>query len=619
MAKETVSPIERHVEKGVLALTALLFVGVVVKYLISSPNTAIYNARNVGPAQIYETVADEGKDLRDKILGYHEKVELPGKPKPESPKIEVVMLPSPVLFGPAVPTMQIEQTSDIELMTVLPPGKPVIVSGRSGVVLTPSRLITTLPKPDPFAFYEKWNSSTRINESFIVTSNWITVAATFDIKAQSEQSRENGYPPGRAICYLAGAELQRRERNWDGTYGEWVDVKPYAPLVLPELPYLAVEEQGGKPFISDEMRDEIETFARLIQDVDYRLELMRPMPPPISYGDWWLYESFDFGELDLLVLDDEVLFGEELGNCPYWDRYPKAPKKRVSADNVEGRKLVLDEKLDELEVWLGQGCWEAAQGLILDLERADQYFTDKQRGRRNKLKERALAMQAKAEREARERKEQGLPDPLRDISPLQVVWAHDTLPDSVISGKTYQYHIRALLYNNFAGVTKELKNSKDAELILLVSEWSQPSDDISIPYDSRFFLVGKKERDQSAKVDVFKWHEGIWVKTSFEISVGDPIGGKDYVRIGGQKEKTLVDFSTGAILVDLDFNATCRGRRERRGEIIWGDPKATVSMVYLDSAGKLHERLLDLDKRSLAYKEMKAMAARPAKPKPGRQ
>ena len=107
------------------------------------------------------------------------------------------------------------------------------------------------------------------------------------------------------------------------------------------------------------------------------------------------------------------------------------------------------------------------------------------------------------------------------------------------------------------------------------------------------------------------------MKASFQVSVGDPIGGKKTVKVGEPREPTRVDFSTGAIVVDLDFNRPYRRRRERRGVITLAKPKPTVALAYIDSAGELHDRLLDVDKRSRHYKEMKEKVGKPTGAGPG--
>lgn len=611
MAKEAVSPIERHIEKGVLVLTVLLFVGVVVKYLVSSPNTVMVGADEVGPKQIYDKVADEGRALRERIRRYSIPVEMPAKPKLSGPEIKVAMLPSPVPFGPCVPKLKTEETGNIELVSVLAPSEPKILVGRSGMVLAPSMAVTAMPDDPLEGYYKHWNEIRQQDEPYVIAVNWVTVATTFDVDAQRRRANENGYPPGRAVPYLAGVEIERREKNWDGSYSEWEKIKPYAPLVLPEVPQPKIEEIDGKELIPDDERQKIIKFAQTIRNTDYRLELMRPMPPPVAYGDYWLTENLELGGFDPLKLDDEVWYGEDEGSCPLWDRYPKKPKERKPVKDMTSKEKerFVDGLLDNVEAWIKQGCYETAVDYLDRMKRDTEHLTDKQKTRRAEMLDRASRLLDKKTREKKDREKRGEPEPLRELSPIQVLWAHDTLNESVVSGKTYQYRMRALLYNNFAGAAGELNNPRDAEIVLLAGEWSPSSNDVSIPYDTEFFLVGKKERNLSGKADVFKWHEGAWVKSSFHVTVGSPIGGKDFVKIGskapGDSGKVRIDFSTGATVVDLNFNRPFRRRKERHGVVTLDDPKPTLAMVYLDSAGELHERLLDADKRSKAYKEMK--------------
>ncbi|MFH0982155.1 MAG: hypothetical protein V2A79_11510 [Planctomycetota bacterium] len=608
MAKEAVSPIERHLEKGVLALTVLLFVGVVVKYVVSSPNTLLIDREAVGPKEVYDQVADEAKALRERVRSHKVEVSLPPKPELGERELVVAALPAPVPFGPRVPRLKTEETGNIELIAVLPPGAPQAVIGRSGMVLSPSLPVTTIPdKLDDY--YGSWNVIAAQDEAYIRAVNWVTVAATFNVEAQKQRAVENKYPPGRAVPYLVGAELQRREKHWDGTYGEWQEVKTYAPRGLPEVPVLELEEgEDGKLSLSEELAKKRDRFAAAVKDVNYRLELMRPMPPRVAYGDWWLRDAVKVEGLDLLRLDDEVWYGEEPGSCPLWDRYPHPRKeRRQAAATPQEMEKIIEEEIKKLESWLEQGCYEGLKNRIEELRRTDwKQFSEKQQALLEKLLEKASALLAKQQKEAVEQKKRGEREPVRELSPLQVLWVHDTLPDSVISGKTYQYRTRALLYNTFAGAAGELKDPKDAEVVLLPGEWSLSSDDVAISYDTEFWLAGKKDREQLAKVDIFKWHEGAWVKGVFEVKVGDPIGGKENVKLTDQKTTKWIDFSTGASVVDLDFQRLHRERKkDRKGTTTLDDPKPTLAMIYLDSTGELRERFLDADKRDERYKEMK--------------
>jgi hypothetical protein len=616
MAKETVSPIERHLEKGVLALTVLLFVAVVVKYLITSPNTMQVNTRAVGPAEIYQAVENEAKVLRENVRNAQTKVAKAELRQPAGPELPVAALANPVPFGPRVPRLETEQTGNIELVSVVAPGAPVVVTGRSGMALVPSRPVTAMPKDVYKELYPDWNAIDNQRQGYVVAVNWATIAATVDLGEQAQRAREKKYAPGRAIPYVVGTELERRERNWDGTYSPWAPVKTYAPFVLPELPVVELEETEGELAVAEDSRHKLQVFSGNIQNPDLRLELMRPMPAPVAYGDWWLRTKLSFPNLDLLRLDDEVWWGNEVSYIPLFDRYPKERKERPKNPEQQDWNKIVEEELAKLDTWFSQSCYGAVKSRGEELQKTSgPYFNEKQKERLMKLVDKATQGKALQDKEAEERKKKGLPPPTREVSPIQILWAHDALEDSVISGKTYQYRMRALLYNNYAGATRELKNPHDAELVVLPGEWSEASADITIPYDTEFWMVSKKDREQMAKLEVFKWHEGAWVKAAFEVGVGNVIGGKALVKQAEGKTSNTVDFTTGATVVDLDFNYPYRARTEKKGSLVWEEPKPTLAMFYLDATGELRQRVLEVDKKDPKHREMNdKLEKRPAPP-----
>jgi hypothetical protein len=63
-----------------------------------------------------------------------------------------------------------------------------------------------------------------------------------------------------------------------------------------------------------------------------------------------------------------------------------------------------------------------------------------------------------------------------------------------------------------------------------------------------------------------------------------------------------VDFGTGVTVVDLDFRhrATLPDRKTRRLQEV-----DTVAMVYVDASGNLRQQLLEFDKNSQTYSDIK--------------
>jgi hypothetical protein len=278
----------------------------------------------------------------------------------------------------------------------------------------------------------------------------------------------------------------------------------------------------------------------------------------------------------------------------------------------------LKRRVAEIETWTKQGCYEAAlqnvRDLILnasnEIKRLDPERLPWLEQQRDQLE--ILAEKAKKEQEDIEK---GLKEPPpRELLPQQIVWAHDAMKDSVISGRTYQYRMRPLMYNNLCGQIKQLKNPKDAEVVLLQGPWSKESEDVSIPSDTEFFLVRGKESDRTARVDVFKWHEGEMLRASFDVSIGSKIGDRASVKVAGSAAPARIDFDTGARVVDLRFDHPFRERKERRGGFEYTDAEPTLAMVYVDAFGELHERILDLDKRDERFKELRDAISRAGGP-----
>ena len=67
MAKQLVSPIERHIEKVVVGIAAILLLGVIAKYLVTSPNQMEVDGVTVWPGTIDQKVTDKGSDVRRRI------------------------------------------------------------------------------------------------------------------------------------------------------------------------------------------------------------------------------------------------------------------------------------------------------------------------------------------------------------------------------------------------------------------------------------------------------------------------------------------------------------------------------------------------------------------------
>jgi hypothetical protein len=160
------------------------------------------------------------------------------------------------------------------------------------------------------------------------------------------------------------------------------------------------------------------------------------------------------------------------------------------------------------------------------------------------------------------------------------VWAHD---DTVAPGKTYRYRARYKIKNPLYMIQNIAKDPKDSNVFALVSDWSEWSEQVSVPRLTNFFVVSRplQGRD-TVRFDVFRWQDGIQQKESFDVGPGDAIG----------REMAGVDFGTGWRLVDV--------RPDAKGS-------DTVAILVNDD-GEIERRSFQSDQKDALYQKLKTEA-----------
>jgi hypothetical protein len=114
---------------------------------------------------------------------------------------------------------------------------------------------------------------------------------------------------------------------------------------------------------------------------------------------------------------------------------------------------------------------------------------------------------------------------------------------SALPGKTYRYKIVYKVLNPlFDKAPQHAANKNWVDQFDIVSPMSDFSPEITVPLQTYFFC-GKTQglaKSNTCPFEVFTWAAGKWQKDTFNVNLGDPIGGTD----GG------VDYSTGYSYVD---------------------------------------------------------------------
>jgi hypothetical protein len=143
------------------------------------------------------------------------------------------------------------------------------------------------------------------------------------------------------------------------------------------------------------------------------------------------------------------------------------------------------------------------------------------------------------------------PMPIEPVTKLNIIATPAKSPDlcvyvvdsSTNAGKSYRYRIVYKVLNPlFNKAPEHAVNKNWVNQFDLVSPVSGFSPQIDVPVQTYFFCGKPQGINKSAAFpfDVFTWSNGKWQKDTFNVNLGDPIGGAD----GG------VDYSTGYSFVD---------------------------------------------------------------------
>lgn len=187
------------------------------------------------------------------------------------------------------------------------------------------------------------------------------------------------------------------------------------------------------------------------------------------------------------------------------------------------------------------------------------------------------------------------------------IWFHDA---DVNVQKKYRYRVRVVFVNPLYAHPKDVgkENVRDAYEPEIVTPWSDWSQDVFVPRSTDFFVTAAFSVKKELTCTVFAQAFGQWVEQKFKVSEGKPIGGKVSKSVinpaTGEVRTVDVDFSTGAIVVDIDFN--------RKIVVRGGRKKQTEELLFLDM-GQLHSKvgIKDLDRehpRRQKYDELKKSA-----------
>ncbi len=627
MAKKgSLSLVEQHLEKGILGLAVAFMVALAVYFLILEPSTVDYGGQPIGPSELDEAILRDAEALQQavdrkrrdvpEVPAYSRQLEQRfragtlGAPQDGGPRVPANVEVAAV-FGQPLPSLPTTPDEDIVLVKPLPPTAPVL---RTGISLVNHRPTYGTGAPRGGATF-----GTMTDEGEVKELSWVTLGAWFPAGAQRNEMTKAGYAPYRAKVYVVGMDVQRQEVTASGEYTEWMDVPPSKAVRRVEAPMPVYDDRTGDVLNQDLVSQTLEEI-KLAQ-----VDLMEPAFYEVEAGDEWMMPP-----LEGLGANVEEIEGQPVEPPPPLPKGTEGGEQRGGGggfrpgggggggDGADAKKEARDDLRDAIRAKRNKDWSEA--------KRAAKRVLDNAAASRSQRRQ-AQKIIREAERATKPQKPQGttpgatfggtqnltqqreqlVRNPENEQQPA--VWFHD---DAVQPGKTYRYRMRVNLWNRYVGRRSSLRNPEQADQPVLVGEWSLPSAPITVAPKRHFFVTGPSFGEPAARVDVFTWHKGNWLRENFIVRAGEVIGEVKDVKAGkinedGRAVREPVDFTTDALVLDVRIDEPVLYRRAagKHGEFAYRETEALV-LVYLDPAdGQVKERISDVDRADSKYKELK--------------
>jgi len=614
MKRKGISLWEQHLERIVLGVAILFFVGVIAWQFVANPNTVSEGGRTITPADIDQLVQTRAQDLNVRLQ--------PGAPSPINiPGYQPVLgdfvaqLSAPVSHSDRIMAMQREMRlatydvtpTELARYHVPVPPAPAILRARQFYDSLQPETVEQYPSLSSYFAPTTYDGT------------WIVPAAVLDLRAvreayESSSDDHASVPPNfydNRLDILT-VKVERMRRAGDGSWRDLtsLDVPPGMLTFEPQL-------QGE---VSKGTRDEI---LGELRRTGAQLEVIRPsfyamragsfLPPseadavrdsaPVSEADREIRRIrdriHDFSrrraqiERQIRDLGGDTAPappapgptrpggsgaapgtppGGGLGGPGGGSGRREAPGGGGAAPpgGAGGGGLGDPSGGDRSGGAGGPGAQEDARratriaGLRAELERLTE--------RINRERQRVQALTGRAEDIGSDAADAVPVDPMS--AERLVIWAHDL---DVRPGETYRYRFTVSYYNPFFARRLDLMEDQHtlADAITLPSMASEWSDPVTVELPQRIFIVeanaGTGESGfGEVMAEVFRFYDGRWWRETFRVEPGLQIGNARRIRAAGSRVQDVeVDFATEWFLLDVvpdldaDREAVERGRGAR--------------------------------------------------------
>lgn len=555
--------IQQHIEKAVLAIAGVIALWLLLTKVLITPNVVEYNNRKRTPAEIDQVILKQSETVAENMRG---------KPKPPreytsrlDDYLNVFGQPITVdaAIWPKVPYSFGDDDYDGRKYSL--PGSPVIAKPQVGYIRAAAYLPTEEVTPN--TSYQ--NVEAEPNDIDLVTVGAeldiaLLYKAFYDTFAGSIVKAE-WRDPCLAAPVFAAVQLQRGEKNPDGSWTDWADVARLS--IDNQRQMLDIIEK-----VSDLPRGGMRVRLLQYNNPSVMMNILQPMPFDIaSTDDDWMPPS--------LREDFKKRFADQ-----------EAAKRR---EEMEERRRERDEKLENMRsnrrdrrestrtTDTGRDTGRGAGGDMMTpgmggggsrtTRPRDRSRTDRTRSRDDSERDRLLQERRKQREDEKsldavyKKYEEILIDDETQLDKLEEslqFWAHD---DTVQPGNTYRYRVRLGVFNPIADSLKLDSASRQAkDQVIIWSDFVETTQ-IDIPQRLYFFAKDIRETANTVSVEVFRYALGYWYGKLYTVESGEAIGRFDEPekqKIEDDKQERrisiedknyipdIVDFRTMAMMVD---------------------------------------------------------------------
>jgi len=598
---------EEHVEKIILVIVGLLCVWLLITRVIFSPNIVTYNEAKLSPIAIDDEILKEAKDLEQTLRKPPEKLE-PYKPRTEE---FLAMLDS------SISDIDIEARALAPRETVTASAVGVYNLPRigevTGVAVEHIRAVAYVPLDE---VTEKNTYDKSGNEPNDI--DLITVEAKFDVAGLYDRFKESFVEyveerwadPCLAKPLFAAVQLQRQERNGDGTWSEWKDmpraqVDPYKKL------FEIVDNVNALPAGGLKVRmlqyDYQPVQISLLQPETYQFATADEewLPPELhkEYKQIKAKEALEEKRKAMEEAREERqrdrdggtgiggtgTLGRTGGRRPQGGARSRSSNRGVGGDTALGNP---DYGMGDSRSSRG-GRSRSSRGRT-GTGQTDGRGRSTGRGSRGRSSdvlgdtlygpEMGPGMGGRNARfspinEVYDKYNEVMLTRLTEFEKLEELtfWAHD---DTVEPRKAYRYRIRLGVFNPIAGTDKvSEKNLASKNDVILWSSYSGVTEPVEILGRLYFFANNVREADKAVTVQVSRLALGRWHSHDFQVRDGEIIGeplepepetddrSSRQRRLGGVSDTMgrfspmtarteqsnvpeIIDYRTGAVMVD---------------------------------------------------------------------